>query len=84
MPGLQAAPEEETLFEAPRAGRIAESVATGSVAVEDVYKFYRASLPQLGWKNIDERTWRRDHERLRIDARADGGRTTVRMSVKPE
>src|ERR1700722_7155930 len=83
MPGLEPVADEDTLFVVPRAGRIAEGNAVGAVDIDDVYKFYRKSLPHLGWKIIDARTYMRDNEQLRIDAHANGKITTVRFSVKP-
>jgi glucose/arabinose dehydrogenase len=83
MPGLELLPDNDVLFLTARSGRIAESTAQGLVDVDEVYKFYRRSLPHLGWKIIDARTFQRDHDVLRIDAHADQKITTVRFSVKP-
>jgi len=83
MPGLEVKPEEDVLFADPTAGRIAETTAEGPVDIDDVYKFYRRSLPHLGWVVVDGRTYRRDGELLRIDAKATGKVTTVHFSVKP-
>jgi hypothetical protein len=84
MPGLTAVPEEETLFVEPKAGRIAESVASGAVDIDEVYQFYHRTLPHLGWQILDGRTYKRGGEKLRIQARADGKLTTVHFSIKPE
>ena len=83
MPNLNPVPQEDVIFVTQHAGRIAESTAQGPVDIDDVYKFYHSSLPHLGWKIVDARTYLRDGERLRIDAHADGKVTTVRFSVKP-
>jgi hypothetical protein len=83
MPDLNPVPDEDTMFVVPSAGRIAQSTAEGPVDIDDVYKFYRKSLPHLGWKVVDARTYLRDGEQLRIDAHANGKVTTVRFSVKP-
>jgi hypothetical protein len=83
MPDLDPVPDEDTLFIVPNTGRIAQSTAAGPVDIDDVYKFYRRSLPHLGWKIVDARTYMRDGELLRIDAHANGKITTVRFSVKP-
>ena len=83
MPNLDPVPEEDVIFVVPHAGRIAESTAEGPVDIDDVYKFYRRSLPHLGWQILDARTYLRDGEKLRIDAHANGKVTTVRFSVKP-
>lgn len=83
MPGLKTVEGSDVLFVEPHEGRIAETEASGAVAIDDVYNFYRRSLPHLGWKVIDGRTYEREGERLIIDAHADGKIATVRFSVKP-
>ncbi len=83
MPGLQVVEDEDVLFVTPKAGRIAETTAEGIVDVDDVYTFYRKSLPHLGWKIIDMRTYQRENDRLRIDAHAEDKFTTVRFLVRP-
>ena len=82
MPGLEPRPEEDVSF-ATKGGRIAESMAEGDVDIDNVYKFYRRTLPHLGWTAVDGRTYERAHEQLRIDARADGKLSTVHFTVKP-
>jgi len=83
MPGLELVPDKDVLFIAPPNGRIAETTAKGIVDVDDVYKFYRRSLPGLGWKALDARSWQRSNDMLRIDAHAEEKTTIVRFSVKP-
>jgi hypothetical protein len=83
MPGLQLVEDEDVLFAEPGAGRIAETNAIGPVEIEDVYKFYRHSLPHLGWKTVDTHTYVREGEQLRIDAHANQKITVVRFTVKP-
>jgi hypothetical protein len=83
MPGLQLVEDEDVLFAAPGAGRIAETNAIGPVDIDDVYKFYRKSLPHLGWRAVDAHTYKRESEQLRIDARANHKITVVKFTVKP-
>jgi hypothetical protein len=83
MPGLQLVEGEDVLFAEPVLGRIAETTAEGTVDVDDVYNYYRRSLPGLGWKVIDARDYIRENDHLRIDAHADGKTTSVRFSVRP-
>ena len=83
MPGLDLVEDEDVLFDAPGIGRIAETNAMGPVDAEDVYRFYHRSLPHLGWKSVNARTYVREHEQLRIDARANQKITVVRFTVKP-
>lgn len=83
-PGLTPKPEEETIFVTPRVGRIAESSAVGAVDIDEVYRFYLRTLPQLGWQKIDNRSYRRGGEILRIKAHADGKTTAVHFSIRPK
>jgi glucose/arabinose dehydrogenase len=83
MPGLELLPDNDVLFVAPRSGRIAETTAEGMVDVDAVYTFYRRSLPHLGWKMIDARTYQRDNDVLHIDAHAEEKITTARFLVSP-
>jgi len=83
MPGLKAEDDKDVLFVEPHAGRIAETEAKGEVTIDDVYNFYRHSLPHLGWKAVDGRTYEREGERLRIDAETSGKITTVQFTIKP-
>lgn len=83
MEGLTPVADQGTLFTTPQ-GRIADSVAIGIVDVDQVYMFYRRSLPHLGWQKVNARTFRRKGEKLVIEAKGDGKITTVRFSLKPE
>jgi len=82
MPALEPQPEEDVSF-ATRNGRFAESTAEGEADIDDVYKFYRRTLPHLGWTAVDGRTYERAHEQLRIEAHANGKVSTVHFTVKP-
>jgi hypothetical protein len=83
MPGLKADDDRDVLFAEAQMGRIAETEAKGTVTIDAVYDFYRRTLPQLGWKVIDGRTYQREAEKLQIDATSSGTTTTVRFNVKP-
>ncbi|MBV8060654.1 MAG: hypothetical protein JO126_07510 [Alphaproteobacteria bacterium] len=84
MPGLTVDTSNDTIFVVPHTGRIAESTATGMVDVDDVYSYYYKSLPHLGWKAANRRTYTREGDVLRITARANGKVTTVHFSIRPE
>jgi len=84
MPGLEIQDDKDVLFIAgPK--RIAQTTAAGMVDIDEVYHYYRSSLPQLGWKEIDARTYERVGERLRIEVRGNNpsGLTIARFSVEP-
>lgn len=84
MPGLTVKTDNDVLFIVPSTGRIAETVAEGSVDVDEVYLFYQRTLPQLGWKMVNPRIYAREGERLFIDAKAHNATTTVHFEVKPD
>jgi hypothetical protein len=83
MPGLHVVQEDDVLFVVPRSGRIAETTTTGEVDVDDVYDFYKRTLPHLGWKQLNGRTYMRENDILHIEARARDKVTTVRFSITP-
>ena len=83
MPGLEPVEDEDVLFDAPGSGRIAETNAMGPVDTDDVYKFYKKSLPHLGWREFKAHTYRRANEELHIDARANQKITLVTFTVRP-
>ncbi|MFY9288332.1 MAG: hypothetical protein WAO98_07495 [Alphaproteobacteria bacterium] len=83
MPGLQVKLENDVIFVTPKSGRIAGTTAQGPVDVDEVYKFYKKTLPSLGWKPLSAKQYQREKEILNIEARADGKVTTVQFDVKP-
>ena len=64
--GLVEIVENGAVFDAPT-GRIATGYASGQVAASAVRDFYAQTLPQLGWENIANGTYRRQSETLKID-----------------
>ena len=51
MEGLQEDINQRLVFDKSE-GRIVETTAFGSVAINGVWDFYIATLPELGWQNI--------------------------------
>lgn len=84
MPGLELQDDKDVLF-LSGSSRIAQTTAVGMVDIDEVYYYYESSLPQLGWKKIDARTYERGGERLRLDVRGNNpsGMTIARFSVEP-
>jgi len=82
MPGLNLVQSNDVVFSSGQ-DRIAATDAIGAVDVDDVYHFYRRTLPQLGWKYITMRRYHRNNEVLSIDAHADGKTTSVHFAVHP-
>jgi hypothetical protein len=84
MPGLVTQEDKDVLFVAGK-DRIAQTTAAGAVQIDDVYKFYSRTLPQLGWKAVDKRTYEREKERLRIDVtgKDPAAATVVKFSIEP-
>lgn len=82
-PGLVEAQGEAVMFDSP-AGRIAEATAEGRSAERaQVLRFYRDTLPQLGWQADGEATFRREGEYLSIETTKPAGPLTVRFRLRP-
>lgn len=86
MPDLQDVPEAAVIFDKP-AGRLVEAYAEGDVEPAAVLKFYRDTLPQLGWSNEAAEgvtgVFFREDERLEIHVLAGQDRRTVRFVLSP-
>ena len=81
-PGLTEAPGASTVFDKAD-GRIVQLVATGPVAQDKVLQFYADALPQLGWRQADAKTWRRERENLILEVRPKGRDAELRISITP-
>lgn len=81
-PGLAAVPDAAMSFDSA-GGRIVESVATGRVDAGSVVEFYARTLPQLGWQQAGEGTYRREGEELVIEIARSGDALTVRFALAP-
>jgi hypothetical protein len=81
MPGLSIVDDGGVDFDAP-GGRIVEVTAAGAVPRAAVLRFYRQSLPPLGWNGRDL-VYQREGEKLRIELAGGGARTEVRFFLAP-
>lgn len=86
MPDLQDVPDAAVIFDKP-AGRLVEAYAEGDVESAAVMKFYRDTLPQLGWsiEAAESATgvFFREKERLEIHVLEGQDRRTVRFVLSP-
>lgn len=82
MAGLDEVPEAGVSFDKP-SGRIVEAFAHGAVAAARVRRFYRETLPQLGWSRTGRDTFAREDESLEIDYLGRDGDLTVRYTLQP-
>jgi hypothetical protein len=82
MPDLTPVSDAGIDFDTP-SGRIVESYAIGRTDRKSVLKFYRATLPQLGWQPGAGNAFLRESEALRIDFFGPDGEITVRFTVAP-
>ncbi len=86
MPDLQDVPDAAVIFDKP-AGRLVEAYAEGDVEVAAVMKFYRDTLPQLGWSieaaQGETGVFFREKERLEIHVLEGQDRRTVRFLLSP-
>ena len=91
MPGLEQMRDAGVSFDKPE-GRIVEVAASGKVSRRAVVEFYRAVLPQLGWRAAGRGRYRREGEHLNLSFSASGSASdsapgptlTVRFSLRPD
>lgn len=87
MPGLEQIQDAGLSFDKPE-GRIVEVAASGKVSCREVVEFYRAVLPQLGWRAAGKGRYRREGEHLNLSfstsGSASGPTLTVRFSLRPD
>ncbi len=88
MDGLTEAPGGALVFDTP-GGRIVEAYAYGALSRREVLDFYAATLPQLGWKRIQDAAFSRENEILRLEFTAldamsgKGPGVSVRFALSP-
>ncbi len=82
MSGLQIIDGAGIEFDAP-SGRIAEAYAAGKLPREAVLAFYKATLQQLGWREIDTASFEREGEMLRLSFDDSGNELTVHFRLSP-
>lgn len=64
-------------------GRLVDAFASGPVSPEAVARFYRETLPELGWRAVDSLVFEREGERLSIETEAAAGEVLVRFHLVP-
>lgn len=83
MSGLSEVPNSSTVFDKPD-GRIVEAYAAGvGIKPGAIADFYRAALPQLGWKQGSDLIFVRENEQLQLTISEEGARVTVRFDIAP-
>ena len=82
MDGLSEVDDAGVSFDKP-AGRIVEAFAHGSVKTAHVRRFYRTTLPQLGWTRLRRDAFAREGEKLTLDYLGRSGDLTVRFTLQP-
>jgi hypothetical protein len=82
MDGLEEVAEAGMAFDKP-SGRIVEAYAHGAVETAAVRRFYRRTLPQLGWRRLGPDRFAREDEELEIDYLGADGDLTVRYTLQP-
>ena len=82
-PGLASLPAAGTTFDKPT-GRIVVAYAQGAAKRADIERFYKSTLPQLGWKpGENSNSFAREGERLVIELLGSDGALTVRYTLSP-
>ena len=82
MPGMRIIEGAGIHFDAA-SGRIAEAYATGNFSSDDVLRFYRTTLEQLGWQEINTGTFEREGETLLLGLEKIDDEITVRFRLSP-
>ena len=82
MAGLTVNPGPSIAFDSA-AGRIVTVYARGTMRADAVLDFYRRTLPALGWAVEGARVFRREGERLSIDASDSSTGSAVRFTLVP-
>jgi hypothetical protein len=83
MTGLKELTDQTVVFDKPE-GRIIESVALiESQPEEAVIRFYKDTLPQLGWARIGNLSFQREDEFLRVSIENFEGRKFLRLAIAP-
>ena len=83
MPGLTEIPDETVSFDKPE-GRIIESSAMmQGVNRQQVSLYYKVSLPQFGWGEVQENVFYRGQEYLELSFFRRGDVDYVRIMVRP-
>ena len=81
--GLTELPEP-VVFESDQ-GRVVRTSAEGRIDASEISAFYRASLPSLGWKLVEDPhhlAFERENERLNIDTREPANNRPVTVSFE--
>ena len=76
MEGLQLNPDKDLIDILPDQPN-QPVVTVGILDVDDIYNFYKRTLPPLGWQPTSGRDYARTQETLHINAHADGKLSTV-------
>ncbi len=82
MAGLTVNPGPSIAFDSA-AGRVVTVYARGAMRADAVLDFYRRTLPALGWTAEGARVFRREGERLSIDASDSANGAAVRFTLLP-
>ena len=82
MDGLEEVPDAGVSFDKP-SGRIVEAFAHGALETGKVRRFYRETLPQLGWARVETDIFAREDEKLTLDYLGKSGDLTVRFTLQP-
>ena len=83
MPGLRELTDLTVIFDKPE-GRIIESVAAmDSLTVDIIRRYYKSSLPQLGWNRIGQDYFARQGEYLRLNFETVEGQGFLKIIIMP-
>ncbi|TCP36282.1 hypothetical protein EV659_103169 [Rhodothalassium salexigens DSM 2132] len=82
MPGLAEAADARLVFDTPE-GAILAATLVGEPGADAVRRFYRRTLPTLGWQRAGADRYARDGQCLTLDIDRAEGVTRLVVSVQP-
>jgi len=83
MKGLELVTDKDFIDVLPDSNNLEPIETVGILDVDDIYNYYKRTLPPLGWTPTSGRDYIRGNVTLHIDAHADGKTSTVTFTENP-
>jgi hypothetical protein len=76
MEGLKVQRDKSSIFDT-LSGKIVSATATGNIPERRVRRFYKDTMPHLGWAEADTLIFLKDDEQVKITTEAQNKSTTI-------
>jgi len=83
MQNMQELTDDSVSFDKP-AGRIVQLTTITSASIPEISKFYKQSLPPLGWEQKSKNTFARENEVMKIEIKNSGSKNYVTFTIQPK